>query len=69
MLAEENLNRDYAGDKLIIYSDFCSTNEIDITKRGKENGVTISDISAPTFKDGEWKLNYFRNILNSQFIK
>lgn len=70
-LAEENIDKDYAGTKLRIYSDQCSTELIELED---ENGVPFIQnkelLSSPTsykyprYNCGVWTLNYFRDIRN-----
>lgn len=75
-LAEELLDRDYAGDYLLIYSDSCSTELIDIQNRANDVSITtankrnpnIDSYKRPRYNLGTWSLNYFRNILNTNDV-
>ena len=56
---EENLNRRYSGDKLLIYTDETITNELNINCDDGHN--KFNDYKYPYWNKGKWNLNYFRN--------
>lgn len=57
--SEENLNRRYSGDNLIIYNDETSTGLLDINC-DKEINI-LNNYKYPYWDKGKWNLNYFRN--------
>ena len=56
---EENLNRRYSGDKLLIYSDETITGELNINCDDGHN--EFNNYKYPYWDKGKWNLNYFRN--------
>lgn len=57
----KNNNDIYSGDKLLIYTNCCNTDYIDISKPRK----SIKDYKSPVFKFGVWVFNWFMNkVLN-----
>ena len=57
--SEENLNRRYSGDNLIIYNDETTTGLLDINC-DKEINI-LNNYKYPYWDKGKWNLNYFRN--------
>lgn len=65
-LAEENLNRDYPGDYLQIYSDSADTGILNIKSKGNSHSIKeMAFYTKPRYNLGVWTLDYFRNILNT----
>ena len=73
-LAEEELNRQYAGDLLRIYTDSCDTGELNISSRSNDNAIKPAGgyitgatefYTKPRYNLGMWFINYFRNIENT----
>lgn len=71
LMAEEDIDFKYAGTKLLIYSDQCNTELIDlIDSNGNpkiSNNASINDTESfkyPRYNCGVWSLNYFRDIRN-----
>lgn len=65
-MAEENLNRNYPGCELRIYTDSSATPLMSISP--KSNDYSISNPESyklPRYNLGKWSLNYFRNILDT----
>lgn len=65
LMAEESLDRTYAGDKMLIYTDSTYTPIIDISKVSNDYSIYSSDsYKYPRYNQGRWTLNYFRDIKN-----
>lgn len=70
-VAEETLNRKYAGNKLRIYTDECSTDLISLVD-AQGNALISNEASLsspesykyPRYNCGVWSINYFRDIQN-----
>lgn len=54
-------NDDYSGDKLVIYTNCCFSDYIDISKPKNK----MSDYKHPYFKYGVWFMNWFRNVIKN----
>lgn len=63
--AEDDFNLEFSGENMMIYSDICATDELNV--RPKSNDYNISDITSnmlPWYDKGVWNFNYFKNIRN-----
>lgn len=64
--AEDALLLEYTGDYIMIYSDRCSTDYLDISTQA--NDIPYGGYNTKPWNDkGIWNYNYFRNILNTKF--
>lgn len=70
-MAEENLNSEYKGDYLRLYTDTTATDLINLSGRSNDehlinqNVLNEDSYKLPRYNKGRWNLNYFRNILNT----
>lgn len=74
-MAEENLNSEYKGDYLRLYTDTTATDLIDLSGRSNDehlinqSALNENSYKLPRYNKGRWNLNYFRNILNTTQIQ
>ena len=73
-VAEENISK-YAGSKLRIYSDQCSTDLIELEDANgqiyEQNIQTLANSTSyeyPRYNCGVWSLNYFRDVRNDDIF-
>lgn len=62
-----NNNKRFSGDKLVLYSDETYSGELNINDNGDVN--KMNNYKLPTFQKGHWEFNYFRNELANKFTK
>lgn len=60
---EENLNKRFSGDKLLVYSNETNTGELNINCDDGHN--KLNNYKYPFFDKGQWNLNYFRNTIKT----
>ena len=68
-MAEENLDANYPGDYLRIYTDTCSTDIINLNPRSNDEALNNKNFyQKPRYNCGIWSFNYFKNIKNTSDI-
>ena len=62
----ESKDYTYPCSYLLIYTDTCQTNLLDLSNIANDYSITNpNSYKYPRFNQGYWSLNYFRNILNA----